>query len=135
MYLLFTFTSCQEESLLDEREIIVPEAVAPFGSDPNSTTGNNRNNVNTDIMYVQWQPWVLNSRKAEIRAEFSDPHGEVYLLGYTVCQLDSTIERWEIIWNPAIPPKDQTPDPLIILSDHEGEMENDRNINFQSYCP
>lgn len=139
MYFLFTLTSCEEDSLLEEQQVIAQEAVAPFGVDPNSsqgsTTSNSRNNANIDIMYVQWQPWVLDARKAEIRAKYSGPRGKVYLLGYTVCQLDSTIEKWEIIWNPSYSPKDRTPDPLIILSDHEGEMENDRAIDFAHYCP
>ena len=136
MCLLFTFTSCEEDSLLENQEVFAPEALAPIGPDTTSApTRGFITNTGVDTMFIKWRPFVLELRKSQIRALYSDPNGDIYLVNYTVCQLDNSIEKWEITWNPSIPPKDRTPDPLIILSDHEGEMENDRPANFVNYCP
>ncbi|MGB3467086.1 MAG: hypothetical protein WBA74_17525 [Cyclobacteriaceae bacterium] len=82
-------------------------------------------------VYVRWKPKVLDSRKDEIRATYSDVNGYMYLVSYTVCPSDPNVEIWQVSFNMIIiDPEDQTPDPLGSLPDEEGEMEKPTYLNL-----
>ncbi len=143
-----TFTSCREDSLLADEEVTISETghsigqITEPGKDTKGTAITPPHSSVLDTVYVQWKPWVLESRKAEIRAEYSDVHGDVYLLNFTICPVDDTIEKWVIVLNDysdptdtTPDPKDRTPDPLSGIPDDEGEVDRDPSGSIAISCP
>ena len=138
MCLLYTFTGCQENSLLEDHEILPSQSTVQFYQDPvikDSLYTKGSSDAEFDTLYVHWSPTVTEARKIEIRAQYSKVNAEFYLFNYIICLADNSVEKWIIAWNPSIPPKDRTSDPLANIPDEEGEVENDPSIIFAAYCP
>jgi len=123
-YALFTMTSCVEDPFEETQEILPSGSKVPFGPDLSPDPNKIVDTPELITIYIQWHPWVSHTNKAAIRSTYSDINGELYLETFTTCINDSTVESWKVLHNPINPPKDRTPDPLVILNDHEDEMKN-----------
>ncbi|MEL7146873.1 MAG: hypothetical protein AAFO69_10925 [Bacteroidota bacterium] len=130
--------SCAKDPFQDvEEEINLTQSIAPVtditrGGDTSS--GNTIDTTSLQTIYVEWQPYILSPIRDQIRQQFSDKRGEVYLYDYTVCTLNPNVEEWRVILR-FVNHDDQTPPPLVILMDTDDEMKSanysNSNLSFQ----
>lgn len=136
--MLIGFTHCTEDQVIPEQEITITESQSKSGS---GTTPNPAGTISRtqliSTVYVRWDPRTLSPRKDEIRAQYSDKSGNMYLVSYTVCPNDPHVEVWQVIFNLIVPPyfSDKTPDPLSTIPDEDDEMEKPTYNNLCDQLP
>ena len=94
------FTNCTEEQIIPEQDNTISESRSSKAPSTHSIT----TTAISDIVYVRWDPKVLEPRKAQIRATYSDVNGYMYLESYTVCPNDPYVEIRQVTFNMINPP-------------------------------